>query len=135
MQADVFRDGHELIRAVVRYRGPGDEDWQESELHRIDAHLDGVRWAGQFTVDRPGRWQYTIEAWTDVFGTWRDELRRKVLAEQAELAGELSEGVVLLAAAVGQATTPEARRADRARPRPARGSRGPGQRQARRRPG
>ena len=46
----------------------------EAELHRIDAHLGGVRWAGQFAVDRPGRWQYTIEAWTDVFGTWRDEL-------------------------------------------------------------
>ena len=109
VQADVFRDGHELIRAVVRFRGPDDEQWQESELHRIDAHLDGVRWAGQFTVDRPGRWQYTIEAWTDVFGTWRDELRRKVSAEQTDLAGELSEGVVLLAAASDQAQTPEAR--------------------------
>jgi starch synthase (maltosyl-transferring) len=96
VEADVFRDGHELIRAVVRFRGPGDTQWLESELHRIDAHLDGVRWAGGFSVDRPGRWQYTIEAWTDVFGTWRDELARKVAGGQTDLAGELSEGVVLL---------------------------------------
>ena len=78
VQADVFRDGHELIRAVVRYRGPDDADWRNQSFERIDAHLGGVRWAGRFEIDRPGRWQYTIEAWTDVFGTWRDELRRKV---------------------------------------------------------
>jgi starch synthase (maltosyl-transferring) len=99
VEADVFRDGHELLRAVVRYRGPDDPTWQEAELHRIDAHLGGVRWAGHFEVDRPGRWQYTVEAWTDVFGTWRDELRRKVAAAQKDLSGELSEGVVLLQSA------------------------------------
>src|SRR5881392_4016296 len=45
VEADVFRDGHELLRAVVRYRGPGDERWQETEMHRIDAHIGGNRWA------------------------------------------------------------------------------------------
>ncbi|MDQ6729332.1 MAG: alpha-1,4-glucan--maltose-1-phosphate maltosyltransferase [Actinomycetota bacterium] len=109
VEADVFRDGHELIRAVVRYRGPGDNEWSESELERIDAHLGGVRWAGRFEIDRPGRWQYTIEAWTDVFGTWRDELRRKVAAATDDLSGELSEGVVMLGEALDQASTPEAR--------------------------
>ncbi|MEO8966860.1 MAG: alpha-1,4-glucan--maltose-1-phosphate maltosyltransferase, partial [Solirubrobacteraceae bacterium] len=109
VQADVFRDGHELIRAVVGYRGPGDTEWNESELERIDAHLGGVRWAGRFQIDRPGRWQYTIEAWTDVFGTWRDELRRKVAAATDDLSGELSEGVVMLGEALDQASTPEAR--------------------------
>ena len=49
-----------------------------------------------------GRWEYTIEAWTDVFGTWRDELERKVAAQQHDLAGELSEGVVLLQSARGR---------------------------------
>jgi starch synthase (maltosyl-transferring) len=125
VEADVFRDGHELIRAVVRYQGPGGGDWQESELRRLDAHLGGVRWSGEFTLDRPGRWQYTIEAWTDVFGTWRDELRRKVQAGQQDttaappgeagrpagggLEGELSEGVVLLAAAAARAPSAAAR--------------------------
>jgi starch synthase (maltosyl-transferring) len=96
--ADIFRDGHDLIRAIVRYSGP-DGRSHESDLHRIDAHLGGVRWAGVFTVDTPGRWTYTIEAWTDAFGTWRDELARKVAGGQTDLAGELSEGVVLLQAA------------------------------------
>ena len=65
----------------------------EVEMERLDAHLGGVRWATSFEVDQEGRWEYTIEAWTDVFGTWRDELGRKVAAQQHDLSGELSEGV------------------------------------------
>jgi starch synthase (maltosyl-transferring) len=103
VSADVFRDGHDKLRAVVRYRAPGGRRWKEAEMLPIDAHLDGVRWQGEFPVDALGRWEYTIEAWTDVFGTWRDELRRKVEFGQHELAGELSEGVVLLEDAHGRA--------------------------------
>jgi starch synthase (maltosyl-transferring) len=110
VSADVFRDGHDLIRAIVRYRGPGEREWREVGLRRIDAHLGGVRWAGQFTVDRVGRWQYTIEAWNDVFGTWRDELQRKVNGGQQDLAGELSEGLLLLQAASGRAQSPASRK-------------------------
>ncbi len=96
VSADIFRDGHDVIRAVVRYRGPGQRGWKESPLAPIDKHLDGVRWAGKFEVDRQGSWEYTIEAWTDPFATWRDELDRKITAGQTDLAGELSEGGVLL---------------------------------------
>ena len=38
VEADVFRDGHDLLRAVVRHRAPGG-DWEESEMERIDAPL------------------------------------------------------------------------------------------------
>jgi starch synthase (maltosyl-transferring) len=94
---------------VVRYRGPGEDEWHERELARIDAHLGGVRWAAEFDVDRMGRWEYTVQAWTDVFGTWRDEFQRKVMAGQHDLAGELSEGVVLLREAAGSASAPQDR--------------------------
>jgi starch synthase (maltosyl-transferring) len=102
VEADIFRDGHELIRAVARYHGPAESEWQEVELRRIDAELGGVRWAADFPVESSGRWLYTIEAWTDLFGTWRDELRRKVAAGQHDLTGELSEGIVLLRTAAEQ---------------------------------
>jgi starch synthase (maltosyl-transferring) len=103
--ADVFRDGHDILRAVVKYRGPGDKDFSEAELTELDANIRGVRWGGRFPVDRTGRWEYTVEAWTDVFATWRDELERKVLAAQDDdLSGELSEGAVLLRDAAGRAT-------------------------------
>jgi starch synthase (maltosyl-transferring) len=103
VQADVFRDGHELLRAVVRYRGPNGGRWRETPMERIDAHLGGVRWAGSFTVLQTGRYEYTVEAWSDVFGTWRDELERKLGAGQHELVGELSEGAELLRAALERA--------------------------------
>ena len=96
VSADVFRDGHEIMRAVVRYRGPGDEDWREAPMRWIDREVDGDRWASAFEVDRVGRWEFTFEAWSDLLATWRDELRRKLEAGQHDLRGELSEGVVLL---------------------------------------
>ncbi len=110
VSADIFRDGHDLLRAVVRYRGADKRRWREAALHRIDAQIEGVRWAGEFAVDTAGRWEYTIEAWTDVFGTWRDELRRKVLASQHDLAGEISEGALLLKAAAANAKNASERR-------------------------
>src|SRR5918996_4064774 len=94
--ADVFRDGHEILRAVVRYKAPGGRRWVEAEMHPVDAHINGVRWAGELTVETQGRWEWTIEAWSDLFATWRDELQRKLEAGQHDLCGELSEGVVLL---------------------------------------
>ena len=96
VSADIFRDGHEIMRAVVRYKAPGGRRWLEAPMHPVDAHINGVRWEGQFTVETPGSWQFSIEAWNDVFATWRDELHRKIDAGQHDLAGELSEGVVLL---------------------------------------
>jgi starch synthase (maltosyl-transferring) len=96
VSADVFRDGHEILRAQVRYRGPGDAGWSATPMRWIDREVDGDRWAGAFEVDRVGRWEFTVEAWSDLFATWRDELRRKVESGQHDLRGELSEGAVLL---------------------------------------
>jgi starch synthase (maltosyl-transferring) len=103
VSVDAFRDGHDMIRTVVKYRAPRSRRWREAELHRLDAQLGGVRWGGEFAVDEAGRWHYAFEAWTDRFGTWRDELRRKVDADQRDLVGELSEGAELLRAAVRRA--------------------------------
>jgi starch synthase (maltosyl-transferring) len=96
VSADIFADGHDVLRAVVKSCPPGQEGWHESPMRRIDAHIDGDRWAGEFDVDALGRWSWTIEAWVDVFASWRDELQRKVDAGEPDLSSELSEGVLLL---------------------------------------
>jgi len=106
VSADIFRDGHEILRAVVRYKAPGGRHWLEAPMHAVDAHIRGVRWEGEFTVSTPGRWQFSIEAWSDVFETWRDELARKIEGGQHDLGGELSEGVVLLQSAAAEANDP-----------------------------
>jgi starch synthase (maltosyl-transferring) len=101
--ADVFSDGHEKLRAVVRYRSPGGRSWLEAEMRPIDAHHNGVRWEGSFGVELPGRWEFSVEAWIDLFATWRDEISRKIAAAQDDLSGELSEGAVLVERALARA--------------------------------
>ncbi|MBE2317574.1 DUF3416 domain-containing protein [Solirubrobacter sp. CPCC 204708] len=104
VSADVFRDGHEKIKAVVKYKAPGGRRWLETEMRAVDAHVSGVRWAAEFTVETPGTWQWTVEAWTDRWATWHDELRRKVAADLDEdLTSELSEGVIFLKRALEKA--------------------------------
>jgi len=96
VSVDAFRDGHEILRVAVRYRRAGARKWHEAPLLAVDEHIKGVRWEGVFAVDAVGSWQFTFAAWVDRWATWRHEIERKVEAGQADLAGELSEGEVLL---------------------------------------
>ncbi|MGZ4441178.1 MAG: maltotransferase domain-containing protein, partial [Gaiellaceae bacterium] len=90
--ATVFKDGHDTLVGAVRVKGPGDRRWREEPL----LPLGNDRWGGSFSVERPGRWQFAVAAWTDRIATWQDEIRRKRDAGQLDLAGELAEGAVLL---------------------------------------
>ena len=104
VSADIFRDGHDVLRAIVRWRGPGKRRWQESAMLPVDAHIDGVRWSGSFAVGEPGRWEWSIEAWSDAFATWREELARKLAFGQHSLSSELAEGVLLLRGGAARAS-------------------------------
>jgi starch synthase (maltosyl-transferring) len=99
VKATIFADGHDVLKAVVKVKAPNSRKWTEHPLTHIDKHVDGDTYVGTFSVDALGRHQWTIEAWIDAFASWREELRRKVAGGQHDLAGELSEGVVLLEAA------------------------------------
>jgi starch synthase (maltosyl-transferring) len=90
--ASIFKDGHDVLGAAVRFRPPGATRWREEPLRP----LGNDRRRGSFSVDAPGRWAWRIDAWTDRVATWQQELHRKVEAGQEELAGELAEGAVLL---------------------------------------
>ena len=90
--ADVFADGHDVVRAAVRYRAPRAKTWSETELEPIG----NDRWHGSFDVTELGRWQFSVVGWIDRFGSWRSELKRKVEGGQTDLESELSEGAALL---------------------------------------
>ena len=90
--ADIFKDGHDVLRAVVRSRPVGARTWHERPLEP----LGNDHWAGTFEVGQLGRWQFTIEAWIDRGSTLLDELERKLEAEQVDLTGETSEIEALL---------------------------------------
>jgi starch synthase (maltosyl-transferring) len=89
--ATIFRDGHEQIRAAVRYKQAGTRGWREAPMR----HVESDRWTGSFAPDAVGRWVYRVEAWVDRKASFRHELERKVEARQADLSGELSEAAVL----------------------------------------
>ena len=90
--ARIFRDGHETLGAAVCYRRPRSSRWAEAPLEPLGNDV----WAGSFEVDRPGLWSFRVAAWVDRIASFQEELRRKVAAGQRDLAGELSEGAVLL---------------------------------------
>ena len=90
--ATIFRDGHDVLGAAVLYRAPGAASWREAAMVGDEAD----RWHGSFSVDACGRWELSVQAWVDRYASWRQELRRKVEAGQADLASELEEGAALL---------------------------------------
>jgi starch synthase (maltosyl-transferring) len=93
--ADIFRDGHDQLAGRVLYRGPDEKDWRQTPL-TFDFNSD--RWYAPIVVDRIGRWTFTVEAWTDVFGTWRDGLKKKYDAGQ-DVQLELLEGSAIVKSA------------------------------------
>jgi starch synthase (maltosyl-transferring) len=103
--ADIFRDGHDKMAAVVKYRPAREALWREAPLR---VH-DNDRWRGSFTLDRVGLWVFTIEAWTDHWASWRDEVGKKRAAGQ-NIALELLEGRALVEEAVNRASGNERRR-------------------------
>jgi starch synthase (maltosyl-transferring) len=111
--AEVFRDGHDAIRAVLRHRPPGG-DWTETAMRWTDKEVDGDRWAASFTPDREGVWTYEVGAFTDHFATWHDEVSRKRAAGGEDLSSEIAEGAVLLREAIKTAAVTDGQRIEAA---------------------
>ncbi len=91
VEADIFRDGHQLLRAVVKWRRKEDEAFAEAPM----APVDNDRWRGEFMLANNGRYIYTVEAWTDVFASWLADFSKKVDARR-DVASDLLEGIALL---------------------------------------
>jgi len=92
VRATIFRDGNEVLGARLLYRGPAERRFAFVPLEPLGNDL----YAASFEPDACGRWQFTVEAWSDPLATWRGELRRRVEAGQEELSSELAEGEALL---------------------------------------
>src|SRR5689334_9932757 len=65
--ADIFRDGHDVLAASLTWRREGES---RPHIERMVFH-NNDRWHGTFVPPAPGRYVYGIEAWTDLFGSWR----------------------------------------------------------------
>ena len=98
--ADVFADGHDVIRAVVRVRhlpfaaGAKASRWVEHEM----TPLGNDAWQATVPLEQEGWLEFGVTAWIDAFATWRDGLRKKHDAGVG-VASELLEGAALVDAA------------------------------------
>jgi starch synthase (maltosyl-transferring) len=92
VSANIFKDGHDQIAARLLYRPLEASEFFEAPLaYRFDPD----RWYGSFKVDRIGRWEYTVEAWPDRYGTFRSDLGKRLNAGQ-DVRSELLDGADIL---------------------------------------
>jgi starch synthase (maltosyl-transferring) len=73
VEADIFSDGHDSLSARLLYKHKGDLQWKELPL----TATGNDRWRGEFTVQEPGVYDYTLRGWVDHFRTWQKDLKKK----------------------------------------------------------
>src|ERR1041385_5427364 len=99
VEADVFKDGHDVVAAALKWRKLGETHWHETPM----AHVDNDRWRGVCTLYENATYEYTVEAWTDTFRGWQHEFATKFEAGIENLSSETLEGAALLDAAAERA--------------------------------
>ncbi|HEX5058668.1 MAG TPA: alpha-1,4-glucan--maltose-1-phosphate maltosyltransferase [Kofleriaceae bacterium] len=94
VEVDLTSDGHDVVRAMLLHRPPGDAVWHEVELRAVGNDT----WRASFVATALGRHHYTVTGWVDAFATWRHGLERKVQVG-TDVSVELLEGALLVDAA------------------------------------
>jgi starch synthase (maltosyl-transferring) len=107
VEADIFKDGHDVVAASLRWRTIGETTWNDTPMRFID----NDRWRGVCTFYENTSYEYTVEAWTDTFLGWQHEFAAKFEAGITDLTSETLEGAALLKAAARRSDN----RADAAR--------------------
>jgi len=97
--ADIFKEGHDELAAVVRWRQmtPRETEPREEQMR----FLGNDAWEANLPLTGNGLYAFTVEAWPDSFGTWVHELERKVEVGR-DVSSELLEGATLLDAAAAR---------------------------------
>lgn len=90
VEADIFLDGHDKLAARLLYKHADDPDWNEVPM----VFINNDRWGASFSVEKPGLYAYTFEAWVDHIASWQHEIGLKVAAGQ-RITSELKAGAVL----------------------------------------
>ncbi|MFD8457181.1 alpha-1,4-glucan--maltose-1-phosphate maltosyltransferase [Streptomyces antimycoticus] len=78
VSATVFREGHDAVNANVVLRDPSGRSGPWTPMRELAPGID--RWGAEVTPGAPGRWTYTVEAWSDPIATWRHHARIKIPA-------------------------------------------------------
>jgi starch synthase (maltosyl-transferring) len=100
--ADIFADGHEQLAASLLWRPADETAWRRVPMRLVN----NDRWAADLVPTRIGPHVFNVEAWWDVWGTFRHDLHAKHAAG-VPLVLELEEGRQMLDAAARRASGAE----------------------------
>ena len=89
--ADLIADGHDKLAAELLWRPVDEQNFSSTPM----ALLNNDRWAGEFPLERLGRYVYAIAAWKDVYGSFADEVAKKHKAGVLTTL-EIEEGLALI---------------------------------------
>jgi len=106
VEADIFADGHDQLRCLLRHRRGGAREWSETPM----AALGNDRWRASFIVNELGSYEYQLTAWVDAFLSWRHDFLRRNSADEDDIAVALQAGAALLREAIKRAPASAARR-------------------------
>ncbi|MFH1574899.1 MAG: maltotransferase domain-containing protein, partial [Acidobacteriota bacterium] len=80
VEADIFTDGHDAIRALLHWKRAEDPEWTEVPMRPL---VDD-RWRAEFCVEEVGEYRYTVRAWVDDFQTWRRDMSKRLKSGEAD---------------------------------------------------
>ncbi len=95
VEADVFADGHDEVRARLSWRLLPNPAWQQTEMEP----LGNDRWRASFRLDEIGRYEFFVSGWIDRWRTWVHDLQKRVDAGQ-DVTVDLQIGSQIAAAAL-----------------------------------
>jgi starch synthase (maltosyl-transferring) len=98
VEADIFLDGHEKPGAQLLWRCANDAQARSVPMRS----LGNDRWRAEFVPDAAGMHSFTIEAWLDVWASYRSDLIKSADAGPVN-AQEIEEGRELVLAALQRA--------------------------------
>ncbi len=98
VRADIFADGHDHIRGVVRCRRSGSDGVSVADL----VQMPNDEWAADVPVDAAGRYEFALTAWIDHYDTWVSDLAKRVEVD-SESDVDLAIGAALIESAARRA--------------------------------
>jgi starch synthase (maltosyl-transferring) len=91
IEADVFVDGHDVLGVELLWRSIDRKEWRRLPMQFVS----NDRWRAAIHPERIGRYEFTVEAWLDRFGTLAHDIELK-RAAGADVSAEIAEGRRLL---------------------------------------
>src|SRR5215471_8061498 len=99
VEADVIKDGHDVIAVLLKWRMEGKRAWQEMPM----THVNNDRWRGACAFPSVGFGEFTLEVYTERWLSWQHEFTKKFEAEIENLSVEIEEGARWIEATAARA--------------------------------